>query len=127
MKNRPMNRTLVIPFLIFAACAANDASMHAPTGASKATAQTACPAASAAALNATLWMQTSAEYQAITREVYRTARQVLGFALSDPAWSALPDLAVDPSRPPAIILDLDETALDTSAFQARQIRSGWRH
>ena len=69
-------------------------------------------------------MQTSAEYQAITREVYRTARPQLDLALADPAWSALPDVAADASKPPAVILDLDETAIDTSAQTARQIRSG---
>ena len=82
-----------------------------------------CPAAPVAALNATLWMQTSPEYQAITRETYRVARAQLDLALADPGWSALPDVTADASRPPAIILDLDETAIDTSAFQARQILS----
>lgn len=83
-----------------------------------------CPAASAAALNATLWMQTAAEYQAIARETYRAARTQLDLALADPAWSAIPDVAGVASKPPAIVLDLDETAIDTSAQTARQIRSG---
>ena len=80
-----------------------------------------CPAASAAPLNAILWMQTSAEYQAITREIYRTARTQLDLALADPAWSALGQAAT--TLPPAVILDLDETAIDTSAQGARQVRS----
>ena len=82
-----------------------------------------CPAAPSASLNATLWMQTAAEYQAITREIYRTARTQLDLALADPAWNALPD-AASGAKSPAIILDLDETAIDTSAQTARTIRSG---
>ena len=69
-------------------------------------------------------MQTAAEYQAVTREVYRGARTALDLALADPSWSAIPDVSGVASKPPAIVLDLDETAIDTSAQTARQIRSG---
>src|SRR5713226_3014442 len=75
------------------------------------------------AINATLWMQTSAEHQAITREVYATALRTLDDALSDKTWTAATEqTAVDPSLPPAIILDIDETILDTSRHQAKLIR-----
>ncbi len=74
-------------------------------------------------INATLWMQTSAEYQAITREVYATALRTLDEALADKTWSAATEQpVVDPSLPPAIILDIDETILDTSGHQAKLIR-----
>lgn len=116
-------RNLVLSLLFLTSCASQDLSMHAPSTAA-ATASAPCPAASAAVLNATLWMQTSAEYQAIVRETYRTARTQLDLALADPAWSALPDGSTDATKPPAVILDLDETAIDTSAQTARQIRSG---
>ncbi|SRR6266849_9640736 len=73
--------------------------------------------------DATLWMQTSAEYQAITREVYATALRTLDEALADKTWSAATEQpVVDPSLPPAIILDIDETILDTSGHQAKLIR-----
>jgi acid phosphatase len=100
--------------------------MHATTAPATAVAVASnpCPAASAATLNATLWMQTSAEYQAITREVYRTARTQLDLALADPAWNALPESTPAATAPPAIVLDLDETAIDTSAQTARQIKEG---
>ena len=68
-------------------------------------------------------MQTSAEYQAVASQTYRAARNALELALADPAWTALPDVSVA-QKPPAIILDLDETAIDTSAQTARQIRNG---
>src|SRR5437867_423098 len=74
-------------------------------------------------LNATLWIQTSAEYQAVTREVYATALRTLDDALADKTWSAATEQSVvDPSLPPAIIRDVDETILDTSGHQAKLIR-----
>jgi len=75
-----------------------------------------------ATINATLWMQTSAEYQAITREVYGTATRNLDAAINDQSWTALESSCL--SCPPAVILDLDETVLDTSGHQAGLIRSG---
>ena len=71
-------------------------------------------------LNAVLWMQTAAEYRAAAIQTYRAAEQSLIAALKDNHWTA----AVEqnpPYRdlPPAIILDLDETVLDNSVFQAR--------
>lgn len=74
-------------------------------------------------LNAVVWMQTAAEYQAVARQTYRVAEATLDRALRDPSWTAAleqTESAVDYSkRPPAIILDLDETVLDNGAFQAR--------
>jgi acid phosphatase len=80
-------------------------------------------------LNAVLWMQRSMEYRAIAESVFRAAGERLDAALADPAWDALVpaeraaagDAA---SLPPAIILDIDETALDNSAYQARLVVDG---
>ena len=77
-------------------------------------------------LNATAWYQTSAERDLIYREVYRAAATHLSAALADHAWDALPkeDRNNDPRRlPPAIIVDIDETVLDNSPSQVRQIRA----
>jgi acid phosphatase len=75
-------------------------------------------------LNATLWMQSSAEYRAIVREIYNTAARTLDAALADPSWTAADEQTAPANTlPPAIVLDLDETALDTSAFQARMIKT----
>src|SRR5512146_1044056 len=66
-------------------------------------------------LRAVLWMQTAAEYEAITIETYAAARQHLDAALADRAWNAVSEYQGPTSGlPPAIVLDLDETALDTS-------------
>lgn len=74
--------------------------------------------------SATLWVQNSAEYQALTKSIYRTATSNLGLALEDNYWTAYPDQQDENIRqkPPAIILDVDETVLDNSAFQARMIK-----
>jgi acid phosphatase len=78
-------------------------------------------------------MQTSAEYLAITREVYQTAGRNLDAALADPTWTAATEQTnASASMPPAIILDIDETIFDTSGHQALEIQtnqtfteSGW--
>jgi len=104
-----MKKTILILALLSAACA---------------TQQPPCSMARPS-LNATLWMQTSAEYQAVTREVYMTALRTLDDAVADKSWSAaIEQKSVDSSLPPAIILDLDETILDTSGHQVKMIRSG---
>lgn len=73
-------------------------------------------------LNATLWMQTAVEYRASALQAYHAARAALDAALNDPNESAAVEQAGDVSTlPPAIVLDLDETVLDNSPFEARLI------
>ncbi len=73
-------------------------------------------------LNAVLWMQTAVEYRASALQAYHTARLALDAALADKRETAALEQTSDPSSlPPAIVLDLDETVLDNSAFQARQV------
>ena len=78
-------------------------------------------------LNAVLWMQRSAEYRAATETLYRAATERLDAALKDPDWDALvPDERASPARglPPAVVMDIDETVLDNSPYQARLVREG---
>jgi acid phosphatase len=78
-------------------------------------------------LNATVWFQTSVERDLVFRQIYRAAGGKLPAALADKSWDALPkgDRDNDPrALPPAIIVDVDETVLDNSPSQVRQIRSG---
>ena len=72
-------------------------------------------------LQAVLWMQTSAEYQALCSAAYRQAAGSLAEALTDPQWSAVPGAGDDRGLPPAIILDLDETVLDNSPLQGQLV------
>jgi len=76
-------------------------------------------------LNATLWMQSSAEYAAIATQTYRAAGLALTVALADPHWTAAYEQTNDfRGLPPAVILDLDETVLDNSPSQVKLIESG---
>jgi len=76
-------------------------------------------------LNSTAWVQTSEEYRALSISAYHVARQKLDEALADKSWTAVPDQVPGNSEeasalarlPPAIILDLDETVLDTLPYQ----------
>ena len=107
---------LAATLLIGLSCAART---QAPAGTA------ASPARPAAHenLNATLWVQTALEYEATTLQAYRLAQIQLDAALADPAWTAAIEQKGDPSRlPPAVIVDVDETVLDNSYYQARMIR-----
>jgi 5'-nucleotidase (lipoprotein e(P4) family) len=76
-------------------------------------------------LNAVLWVQTAVEYEASALQAYQAARLQLDAALKDSRWTAALEQTADPSAlPPAIILDIDETVLDNSYYQARLIRDG---
>ena len=74
-------------------------------------------------LQATLWVQNSTEFDALDSMVYQTATTKLREALMDKAWTAeLTQIDSDiESLTPAIILDIDETVLDNSPYQARMI------
>ncbi|MCK4696389.1 MAG: 5'-nucleotidase, lipoprotein e(P4) family [Candidatus Cloacimonetes bacterium] len=66
-----------------------------------------------AMLMATLWQQTSAEYRALTFQAYNIAKLRLD-----------EDLKIQSDKKRAIVIDLDETVLDNSSFQAKSIIEG---
>lgn len=65
-------------------------------------------------MRATLWMQTSGEYRAICEQIYQMAYEVLRGRVEREhnTWS----------KPPAVVMDLDETVLDNSAYQTMLLR-----
>jgi acid phosphatase len=68
-------------------------------------------------------MQTALEYEASAIQAYRLGQTRLDAALEDPRWTAAIEQGADPSvLGPAVILDIDETVLDNSYYQARLIR-----
>jgi acid phosphatase len=94
---------------------------------------TPAPAAAAPAppandlLNATLWMQKSVEYKATALAAFALARMRLDQALADPKWTALIPKEQGEgyqALPPAIIVDVDETVLDNSGYQAWMTTKG---
>lgn len=77
-------------------------------------------------LDATLWLQSSAEYDACARQTWFAVRRALDTTLFEQETDAI--LRAGPADlvrlPPAIIVDVDETVLDNSAFQARLALDG---
>ena len=70
-----------------------------------------------------VWVQTALEYRASTEQAYRLAALQLDTALKDRSWTAAIEQASDAAAlPPAVVLDIDETVLDNSPFQARLVR-----
>lgn len=81
-----------------------------------------------AATNAALWTKTSAEYVATTLQAYQLAASNLDRALADRQWTAaLEQRDGYGELPPAIVLDLDQTVLDTSRYNAGLIQGSGSH
>src|ERR1051326_4687767 len=70
-------------------------------------------------LNATLWTQRSVEFKGNAMTVYALGKVRLDEALADKKWTAAPveQKGDYQNLPPAVVLDLDETVLDNSAYQ----------
>jgi len=123
---RPMpGLSCFLPLLALAACAPVSLHEAAPDAARVADAAARAPTPQDDTLNATAWFQ-SLERDLVFREVYRAAGAHLDAALRDPGWDALPKGERDRDArglPPAIIVDVDETVLDNSPQQVRQIRA----
>lgn len=121
-----MTRLALLPLILsLAACQALPTRSEAPPTAPVA-AVDAGPAANDG-LNALVWMQTSAEYRLVAGETWRSALAPLDKAIKTPDWDALaPDERDRPARglPMAVIVDVDETVLDNSPYQARQLLAG---
>lgn len=75
-------------------------------------------------LNAEVWMQTAIEYRANCLTVYALARTRLDEALADKDWTAFDQTGNYQDLPPAVVLDLDETAIDNSPYEAGLVISG---
>lgn len=83
----------------------------------------AFPCTSYERLQSVLWVQNSGEYRAAAFQAYQLAKSRLDMALSNSNWSAALEQSENFSHlPPAIIVDIDETVLDNSPFQARLLK-----
>jgi acid phosphatase len=107
---------LLLTFTLAAACATRAGSPSAPVEQ---------PAAGVPDqnLNAVLWMQSALEYEASALQAYRTAQLQLDHGLNTASWSAAVEQAGGAAGlPTAVVVDVDETVLDNSFYQARMIR-----
>ncbi|WP_101926238.1 MULTISPECIES: 5'-nucleotidase, lipoprotein e(P4) family [Luteimonas] len=134
MRLTPPAVSLLAAALLLAACKPAPPTDDAVApGASAPAPATAAPAPASDAgndnLNAVLWVQRSEEYRANSLSIFRAAADHLDAALAEPNWDALVpeerELAGDArALPPAVIMDIDETVLDNSPYQARLVRNG---
>jgi acid phosphatase len=85
-------------------------------------------------LNGVLWMQTSAEYQALALTTFRQAtNKVLALKKAVDAGKVVSSAAIEQpghntaGLPPVVIVDIDETILDNSPMSAELVehRVGW--
>jgi 5'-nucleotidase (lipoprotein e(P4) family) len=76
-------------------------------------------------LLATLWNQRSVEFKGNALTVYALARIRLDQALADKKWTAAPNEQNGDYQklPPAVILDLDETAIDNSPYEVWMLKT----
>ena len=73
-------------------------------------------------LEPVLWMQTAVEFEWLSRTTFQAATAALASALSDKRWTAAIEQTGDfADKPPAVIVDIDETMLDNSLFQGQLV------
>jgi len=76
-------------------------------------------------MNSTLWVHTSAEYVANSLQTYSAARKNVDPALKDRSWTAALEQTGDfSSLPAAVVMDIDQTVLDNSTYEARLVVDG---
>jgi acid phosphatase len=75
-------------------------------------------------LHANLWMQTSAEYQALCRQTFNTALREIKQAAKAAKHRQGRPIGTD-RKPLAVVADLDETILDNSRFQSEMDAAVW--
>ena len=117
---------LAVALIGVSACKRVETPAEATAPASAATPETAA-ASGDDNLNAVLWVQRAEEYKASAEQTYRAAADRLDSALKAPNWDALvPEERGNDATglKPAVVLDLDETVLDNSPYQARLVRDG---
>jgi 5'-nucleotidase (lipoprotein e(P4) family) len=78
----------------------------------------AAPPTSEHLVQSTLWVQRAGEFRALCYQAYNAARWSLEVELKKPA---------EPGKKRAVIVDIDETVLDNSPYEARLIKTqkGW--
>lgn len=76
-------------------------------------------------LHSVVWSRTSAEAEAVHLQTFETARRTLDAALADKTWTAATEQIGNFSQlPPAVVVDVDETVLDTSDYMVERARLG---
>lgn len=75
-------------------------------------------------MNATVWTQTAVEFKASSLAAFKLAEIMLDRALANKDWTAAIEQGDNyQDKPPAVILDVDETVLDNSEYEAWLIKA----
>jgi 5'-nucleotidase (lipoprotein e(P4) family) len=84
------------------------------------------PVAQRELLGSTLWFQTAHEYRFNAAQTYRAAQTGLKAAMAQSGTASLEQESTGgfKGKPAAVVLDLDETMLDNSAFQGWLVKTG---
>ena len=119
---------VILPALLLLGACAQQRVLEKPSLAELTVATTATVIPANDNLNAVAWTQTAVEHDLIYMQTYRDAGERLDEALADPTWDALSreergDASLTTLKP-AVILDIDETVLDNSPYQARLVLDG---
>ena len=114
---RPLALVLALGFAVGLSACASDEEEHEQTMA-------AVPANDN--LNAVLWTQRSVEFKGNAWTAYKLAMIRLDQGLASRKWTGVPAEQTGNYRnlPPAVILDVDETVLDNSDYQAWNVTAG---
>jgi acid phosphatase len=116
-----LNVFLMLVLLLSGACASRTAPAASTPGAPPA----AAASAKVSLPDSIVWFRTSVEYRAVTTQSYRLATLMLDRALADRTWTAALEQTGDyGTKPTAVILDVDETVLDNSESEERNVREG---
>lgn len=120
--------TFAVALTLVGCAGAPAARQAAPAAASAAAPAAAAPVIGRETINATLWMQRAAEYRIAVMQVFGLATERLATTIAAPGTAALEQRGMDPAQlaalPTAVIVDLDETILDNSYYQARRALAG---
>jgi 5'-nucleotidase (lipoprotein e(P4) family) len=71
-------------------------------------------------LRALLWLRTSGEYEALCLQTFNTALAHVRATVKTPTTGKA-------AKPPAVVIDLDETVLDTSGYSVYLLSNGLKH
>lgn len=113
-KNQSLKNIFLLLGLTFYGCKVNEPSISKPELAVANVEQDTFLVNNEHSLQAVLWHQASAEYRALAYQAYNFAQLMLDIKLSNKAGA----------EPAAVIVDIDETILDNSAYNANLIKKG---
>lgn len=119
-------RTLILSsLLVLLTACAGTREMAAPPASAPAAAPQVVDNYELDALGAVVWWRSSTEAEALYLQAYQGARRALDLALADRSWTAATEQSGNFGElPPAVIVDIDETILDTSDYMIERLRNG---